>query len=116
MIMLDCDQSYLTADKAYIDNICNGCGAKGSVNVPDTIWGLSITRACDIHDWDYYHGMTPEDKRKADSRFISNMFALIESDSSFVGKMLKPLRRRRALKYYEAVVAFGEKHFYKGKV
>lgn len=107
--------SYCDATDEERGTCCNGCGAKGGIDVPDTIYGLSVTDACNVHDWDYQHGKTAEDKAKADRYMFFNILIIIESQTSFVGRLLKPLRRRRALFYYECVVACGHKAFWEGK-
>lgn len=93
--------------------ICNGCGsAQAKFDfVPDSIWGLSIKPVCDIHDFMYLFGQTLADKEEADRVFLNNLLRLIEAGSGW----LKMLRRRRALKYYEAVVAFGGPAYWDGK-
>jgi len=102
--------SYKQASEAEIFAVVNGCGsAKAKFDfVPDTIWGLRITEACFIHDWCYYIGKTEEDKEFADLMFLGNMLKLIQTGK----RVLRPLRRRRALKYYEAVTILGDKAFY----
>ena len=97
--------------------VCNGCGsAKAKFDfVPDSIYGLHIRPACDRHDWMYYKGMTIEDKAEADRVFLNNMLRIIEGAPGILSRILKPMRRRRALKYYEAVVAFGGPAFWSGK-
>lgn len=91
------------------DAICNGCGAANAKFdfVPDTLWGLSITEACRRHDFMYYFGETIEDKAEADRVFLNNMLRLVEADNTWLGRILKMFRRRRALEYYECVTAFG---------
>ena len=93
----------------------NGCGAENARFdfVPDTIYGVSITPACKVHDWMYSKGRTIEDKDTADRVFLNNMLRIIES----VDKWYYPtsLARRRALKYYEAVRAFGGSAYWEGK-
>lgn len=95
--------------------LCNGCGTKGIVGfvVPDTVWFLCITEACDIHDFMYAVGQTIEDKAQADQTFLTNMLRLIEYNTRFF--VLKALRARRALKYYEAVRDFGGPAFWRSK-
>jgi len=95
--------------------ICNGCGTKGLCGyvIPDTIWGLCITPACDIHDFQYATGQNHEDKMSADRSFLYNILRLIDAAGG-IG-ILKYLRRRRAYKYYEAVCAFGGPAFWKDK-
>ncbi len=109
MIKLFAPESYKNASDGEIELICNGCGsAQAKFDfVPDSVYGLKITPACNVHDWMYHVGLTHLDKEEADRVFLNNMLRLIEGQTSFMSKVLKPLRRRRALKYYEAVVAFG---------
>jgi len=97
--------------------LCNGCGAANAKFdfVPDTIWGLCITPACHVHDAMYSQGKNIEDKASADRTFMNNLLRLIERELGWLGKLLKPFRRRRALKYYEAVVAFGGPAFWSNK-
>lgn len=111
---LDAHVSYSRASSGQIKLICNGCGsAQAKFDfVPGTIYGLSITPACNIHDWDYNIGETIEYKGVADRRFLNNMLRLIESGS---WRFVKVLRRRRALKYYEAVNSFGGPAYWAGK-
>lgn len=93
----------------------NGCGAEVARFdfVPDTIYGVSIFETCRRHDWAYKVGKTNEDKEKADREFLNNMLRVVESvDSWWYPTMLA---RRRCLKYYEAVIAFGGTAFWDGK-
>jgi len=73
--------------------------------VPDTIYGLSVSAACSIHDWSYSHGKTASDKCEADTVFLNNMIRLIEAAGG--PWLLRRLRLRRARAYYEAVSHFG---------
>lgn len=94
--------------------IVSGCGPK-SANflVPETLWGLSITEACNIHDYMYWVGETREDKEKADRVFLNNMLRIIEARTKWT--WLKWLRRARAKKYYLAVKWFGAPAYWKNK-
>ena len=56
---------------------------------------------------------TIADKEEADRVFLNNMLRIIEAKTKF--GLLKPLRNRRALKYYEAVKYFGGRSFWKNK-
>lgn len=109
--------SYTKADKGLLEFICNGCGsARAKFDfIPDSIYFLKIREACDIHDWMYHFGQTIEDKKEADRVFLNNLLRLIEATEGIFNRILKPLRRRRALKYYEAVTAFGGPAFWSGK-
>lgn len=92
-------------------SICNGAGAKGGIKVPNTMYGLDLTEAFNIHDYGYYVGATNADKRNEDRRMLSNCLIIINSAKGWFNRMLAPLRRRRALKYYEAVYYLGKKAF-----
>lgn len=106
--------SYVKASCAQRKKICNGCGATNAKFdfVPDSIYGLKITQACNIHDWMYHEGKTIADKAEADRVFLNNLLRLIEAGSR---RLLKPFRRRRALKYYEAVIAYGGPAYWSNK-
>jgi len=94
------------------EKIVNGAGPKGyGWLVPDTIWGLSITEAANIHDFCYAVGTTIDDKIEADRIFMNNMVRLISAGKWW----LKGLRMRRARKYYLAVKHFGGPAFWSGK-
>lgn len=93
-------------------NICNGCGAKGGIEVPSTFYGLDISESCNIHDFMYLQGKTNEDKEVADRVFLNNMNRIIEARSCC---FLKFLRQRRAKKYYLAVKYFGGSAFWDNK-
>ncbi len=93
--------------------ICNGAGAAGqwiSSFIPNTMYGLDCTEAFNIHDYDYYAGITQDDKNQADARLFDNLILLINN----AGGILQWLRRRRAMKYYEAVHHAGDDAFFKG--
>ena len=107
-------QSYKDAPPAEIRLICNGCGAANAKFdfVPDRIYRLKIGAACEIHDWMYHKGVTIQDKQEADRVFLNNLLRIIEAESN---RFMKPLRRRRALKYYSAVVDFGGPAYWSNK-
>lgn len=100
-------EEWFTYTQDQLDELTNGCGPAGWKFdlVPDTIWGLDISHACDIHDFCYFIGSTPEDKEDADLLFLQNTRRLIEEGSKF--PPLKWLRKRRARTYYLAVKKFG---------
>lgn len=94
---------------------CNGCGTKGWKGefIPDTMYGLSVKEACNIHDVMYIFGRTDKAKVEADRVFLINMNRLINDGSKFF--LLRMLRRSRARKYYLAVKYFGGPAFWSGK-
>lgn len=111
---LDVAEGYKNASDEVVSKICNGCGTAGWKGklVPDTIWGLCITPACQPHDWDYSEGKTKKDKDKADKRFLMNMRKIVITKG---GVLMYP-RLVRAQGYYLAVKFRGSKAFWEGKV
>lgn len=94
--------------------ICNGMGAKDSLVsyfIPNTFYGLDLTEAGNIHDYMYHVGQATEDKRRADEAFLNNMMRIVDAQ----GGWMAPLRRRRAVLYYEAVLYCGGPAFWEGK-
>jgi hypothetical protein len=104
---------YFTAPQSIKDEHCNGCGAKGGLNVPDTLWGLRITIPCNIHDWMFAKGQTTGDYYFANAIFFWNMIALVVNGSN---RFMMLLRAERALKYFLAVMfKSGRKAFWNEK-
>lgn len=110
--------SYNKASAEEKARICNGCGsAQAKFDfVPDSIYGLKISEACYRHDWRYSIGRTLEEKAHADWEFLQNLLTIIESAPGFFNKALRIPRRARAMKYYGAVVDFGDEAFFAGKI
>jgi len=111
---LECSDDYRNMPDAERDAKC-GCGTAKSWIVPDTIYGLNIKPVCCIHDYDYFKGRTQGDRERADYRFLRNLMEAIDQAPGFVNGLLRMPRRRRALKYYEAVNAYGDDAFWAGK-
>jgi uncharacterized protein DUF1353 len=107
--------SYRAAQPEEKEKIVNGCGPGGWKFdlVPDTLWGLKVTKACNIHDWMYHFGQTLDDKKKADRVFLNNMLRLIDAKTKW--RIVRRLRRRRARIYYEAVKRYGAPSFWSNK-
>ena len=99
---------YWTADKDKL-SICNGCGSRDSGYVPDTMWGLNISEACNIHDWMFETGVTLADFYFSNAVFIMNLALIIVNKGS---KWLAPLRLARATKYFIAVQQLGEGYYW----
>ncbi len=108
-------ESYVDAEPDVRAAVVNGCGTEGWKGelVPETIWGLPVTAACNIHDWMYVEGISIADKQKADRAFLNNLLRLIETAGGLA--LLRWLRRRGAHKYYEAVSHFGGPAFWDNK-
>lgn len=115
-VLLYCEYDYEIADSDTINQICNGCGAANAKFdfVPDSIYGIKITEACNIHDWMYHFGNDLEDKKRADRVFLNNMIRIIKSKKN-QWKWVKALRYRRAKTYYEAVKHFGGSAYWENK-
>lgn len=100
--------------KEQRNEICNSCGPKGfDWLIPDSLCGLSVKAACEIHDFMYYAGETIADKEQADRTFLNNMLRIIEANTEY--EWLKCLRKHMAYKYYCAVRNFGGPAFWEGK-
>lgn len=110
-------ESYWTASGIVKEAITNGCGPGGWKYdlVPDTIYGLSIHAACDIHDFMYAMGETIAEKDEADRVFLNNCIRLIYAAEGFWAKSLRYLRLMRAKIYFEFVHLFGGPSFWAGK-
>lgn len=96
-------------------HVSGRCGpGKGFVEklIPEKLWGLSVTKACEIHDFMYEFGeKTKEYKRAADNVFLSNMLTLVDRNTKW--GWLKWLRKRAAFGYYQKVCSFGDPWFFK---
>ena len=93
-------------------DLLNGCGPKGYLDfVPDTIYGLRITPACDIHDFSWYVcDATDEDFKLANRVFYQNICRIIDTKTKW--KLVKRLRYVRAYNYYRAVDTVGAMLFW----
>jgi len=118
-------ESYWTAKAhghvhEFVDGGC-GPGKFGDWLVPDTILGVNVTPACEIHDWMYLMGRTIEDKNKADRAFRNNLIRLIRAAKrprlvpKCIWRRITRWRLRTAQLYYEAVRDFGGHAFWEGK-
>ncbi len=107
-------EDYWNLSPSEREEICNGCGTKGLGGwfVPDTLWGLSIKEACNIHDYMYWAGRTEANREEADRVFLNNMMRIILAES---GVILRFFRRYRAVSYYGAVQDMGGPAFWNSK-
>lgn len=108
-------RAYKEASLELRQAVAGGCGpgGLGDYLVPDTLWGLSVRKACNIHDWEYHFGKTQQDKKVADENFLDNMIRLIQAANGW--RVLMWLRKRRARKYYKAVRDYGGPFYWLGK-
>lgn len=110
-MLIDIPKKYLNISPELKAFVCNGAGAKDGIKVPSTLYGLECLEAFNIHDFDYWLGVTQEDKIKADFRMLNNLFVLI---LNYGGWLMVP-RMFRATLYFIAVAKFGKKAFYAEK-
>jgi len=115
MTVLFAPEEYKKLTAAALAAVINGCGPGGwKVDlVPDSLYGLDITDACNIHDYMYYVGETIEDKNEADRVLLNNMLRLIDAGTKH--RWLRRLRRCRAMIYYLSVKYFGGPAFWDEK-
>ena len=92
--------SYFKTDVLIVDAITGGCGPGdfGDEFVPDTLWGLSVTMACRIHDWTFQVWNDDKSFKVANDLFLKNMYSIIKQHGGF--RWLQALRRMRARKYH----------------
>lgn len=104
-------------DEGIARMVNNGCGTSGWKGklVPDTIYGISISEPCKVHDYEYHRGTIADEKEMADIRFYKNLKLTIKHESKWWNKALNPLRYIRAKAYYTAVANFGDGAFFDGK-
>jgi hypothetical protein len=107
--MLKCSPQFQHATDKQRAAVCNGMGPKGyGWLVPDTMYGLDVGPAGDIHDY-MYAFPNGASQLECDALFLDNMYAIIEQNGGW--GWVRWLRRRRAQKYYAAVRAQGAKHY-----
>ena len=95
-------QNYLQATDKQRASVCNGCGAKNGAKVPNTIWGISIKTACNIHDWMFNIGKTKGDYYFANIMFFWNMTAIVVNASNVFTLLI---RMERVLTYFLGVMS-----------
>lgn len=108
-------KGFWSATEKEKEENCNGCGSELDLSgklVPNTMYGLDVRPACCPHDWGYKFGKTHADKVFTDCMFLYNMVALILN----AGGWLTIPRLLRATKYFIAVVKYGDKSFWDGKI
>ncbi len=103
----------LKNNKELIEQECNGCGPSGwlSIFIPNYFYGLDISEACQIHDWDYYEGTDWTDKLEADTRFLYNLMVIINRNDIHTDTLTTQKRLDRAILYYKFVSKYGESAF-----
>lgn len=110
-------EGYWCMSETVRSALTNGCGPGGWKFdlVPDTVYGLSIHVACDIHDYMYAMGETIADKDEADRVFLNNCIRLVYAAQGFWARVLRYPRLMRVKFYFEMVQHFGGPAFWSGK-
>jgi len=100
---------FWSMDEATLALLTGGCGPGGVGDwfVPDTVYGLCVTAACIVHDFQYAVGTTAWEKNEADEVFLDNLRWIVDQEGGF----LRRLRRARIYVYYFMVSKFGKKAF-----
>ena len=97
------------------DNFGCGPGGVGDYVVPDTVYGLAIKEACQIHDWDYRHspGASSKHRKRRDKVMFNNALTIVAANlNTFVDRVVKRLRYRRVRFYYKMVRRFGARSYW----
>ncbi len=113
MVKLFVPEAMKNAHPSEIKRVCNGCGQAGWKGkfVPNTVWGLSVKPACQIHDWMWEFGETAEDKVIGDNTFLNNMVRIVLDE----GGLLRFPRLLRVKFYYAMVRDNGGSAYWDGK-
>lgn len=105
------DVSKYDLDVSKIRNItvsytyANGCGAKGGMKFPDTMWFVSIIAACIIHDIDWALAKCYQDLLDGNERFDNNLKKICDKESMY--DATRWMRRMRISKYISGVELHG---------
>ena len=87
----------------------NGCGAKGGIDVPDSIWLINISSACNIHDIEWELSKDYNDLVDANRRFSNNLKKITDYES--MNNVMRWLRRYRVSTYVSAVDLVGIENY-----
>lgn len=82
----------------------NGCGSKGGVKFPDTMYFVSIISACTIHDIEWELAKCYQDLLDSNGRFNRNLKRITDKESNSI---MAWLRRMRIAKYVAGVELIG---------
>lgn len=104
---------YWKVDKDTRDSWGCGPGGWGDLLVPDSILGLDVKPACQIHDYYYrhWHDSSEDARFMADRVFKFNMLRILANE--YADRELSKwnpfflLRRRLIHRYYQAVRRYG---------
>lgn len=90
-----------------MDKGTNGCGPDGNLGklIPDGLLGVSIEKACNLHDEQYSIGGRDSKRKKADDLFLKNILLQVEAKGGSI--LIKGVRKALAYTYYYSVRIFG---------
>lgn len=95
-------ETYLTYDKLKIGmKYANGCGAKGGIKFPDTMWFVSVVAACIIHDIEWENANCYKDLLDANEHFDNNLKKITDYES--INDFTRWFRRYRIASYTSGV-------------
>jgi len=89
----------------------NGCGSKGGVKFPDTMYFVLIIAACIIHDIEWQFAKCYQDLLDANERFDNNLKKITDEES--MNDVMRWLRRSRISKYVSGVELVGTESYAK---
>ena len=91
--------------------IVGGCGPGkwGNRLIPNSILGVDISPACDIHDFCYLIGKTEEERDQSDIELFANSYRIIKQKSK---NKLMSFLRAVILTWYFLAVAYGGESVY----
>jgi len=106
---------YWKYSRKRIEELTNGCGPAGWKGwfIPDSILGVNIKEACNIHDFMYLVGESERDREKADRVFRNNMLRIVMEASKT--RLTRWLRRKFVERYYKTVRSAGGTYFWEDK-
>lgn len=90
---------------AFACDEVNGCGAKGGIDFPDTMWGVLVTAACNEHDVSWSKARSLTELVNANMRFRRNLEKIIDHESG--NPFTQWLRLNRMSRYYRMVKLIG---------
>ncbi len=105
IVKLYCEYGFNKANNVFKKCICNQCGPGGwKIDVvPDSILGIHIGEACNIHDWMYeFSEKRTKYKNIADKVMLDNCIRLIRAKKKQWG-WTRRLREKIAYGYYLGV-------------
>lgn len=94
-----------SSDPVYDYTYANGCGAKGGIKFPKTMYLLNIEACCQIHDIDWTNARSVDELVRGTNIMSANLKKIIDAKSNW---FMKRLRRWRASKYITEIELIGE--------